>query len=133
MVKEKSKNERLAIKVRKLDKLAYSLERDPENEFSYDLRAKESLLIKPFEQKRVDIGLAIELPKGYIGLIRDRAGITTQMALHVVAGTVGPSCKGQIEVFVINYGENEVKIEKGMRIAQIVLVSVCAFDIKEIK
>ena len=98
-----------------------------------DLRANEAVNIKPFEQKNVKTGIAIEIPEGHVGLIRDRAGIITKMGIHTAAGTFDPAYRGEVSVILTNFGDDEVQIERGMRIAQLIILPVTKVKIKEVK
>jgi len=50
-----------------------------------DLKANESIVLKPLEQRTVRTGIAIKIPDGCVGLIRDRAGIVSKMNVHTAA------------------------------------------------
>ena len=104
-----------------------------DSDVGFDLRANETVSLAPFEQKTVRTGIAIEIPKGCVGLIRDRAGITTKMNVHTAAGTFDPSYRGEVSVVLINFGEESVEVEKGMRIAQMIIIPVVKVKIKEVK
>jgi len=103
------------------------------SDVGFDLRANETVSLAPFEQKTVRTGIAIEIPKGCVGLIRDRAGITTKMNVHTAAGTFDPSYRGEVSIVLINFGEETVEVEKGMRIAQMIIIPVVKVKIKEVK
>jgi dUTP pyrophosphatase len=103
-----------------------------ESDVGIDLRANESANLKPLEQKSVRTGIAIHIPEGHVGLIRDRAGIVTKMNVHTVAGTFDPAYRGEISVVLVNFGDDEVEIEKGMRIAQIIILPITRVEIKEV-
>ena len=98
-----------------------------------DLRAEEAVSLAPYEQKAVKTGIALEIPEGHVGLIRDRAGIITKMGIHTAAGTFDPAYRGEISVVLINFGEESVSVEPGMRIAQIIIIPVTKVKIKEVK
>ncbi len=98
-----------------------------------DLRANETISLAPFEQKTVRTGIAIQIPEGCVGLIRDRAGITTKMNVHTAAGTFDPAYRGEISIVLINFGEESVEIEKGMRVAQLIILPVVKVKVQEVK
>lgn len=103
------------------------------SDVGFDLRANETVTLAPFEQKTVRTGLAIQIPDGCVGLIRDRAGITTKMNVHTAAGTFDPAYRGEVSIVLINFGEETVQIEKGMRIAQMIIIPVVRVKINEVK
>src|SRR3989338_6646315 len=98
-----------------------------------DLRAAEAATLAPYEQKAVRTGIAIEIPEGHVGLIRDRAGIITKMGIHTAAGTFDPAYRGEVSVVLINFGEESVSVEPGMRIAQMIIIPVTKVQIKQVK
>lgn len=104
-----------------------------ESDVGLDLRANESVSLAPYEQKTVHTGLAIQIPDGHVGLIRDRAGIVTKMGVHTAAGTFDPAYRGEISVVLVNFGEEKVMIEKGMRIAQLIILPITKVKIQEVK
>ncbi|HLD37779.1 MAG TPA: dUTP diphosphatase [Candidatus Nanoarchaeia archaeon] len=120
----------------KLKKLFAGIE-TPEYAFptdvGFDLRAAEAATLAPYEQKAVRTGIAVEIPEGHVGLIRDRAGIITKMNVHTAAGTFDPAYRGEVSVVLINFGEESVSVEPGMRIAQMIIIPVTRVQIKEVK
>lgn len=96
-----------------------------------DLKANETVLLKPLEQKAVKTGMAIKIPDNSVGLIRDRAGIVSKMNVHTAAGTFDPAYRGEVSVVLINFSDDDVEIEKGMRIAQLVIMPVIKVKVKK--
>ena len=99
----------------------------------FDLKAIENVSLFPFEQKKIRTGIAIEVPKGYVGIVRDRAGIVQKINVHSVAGTFDSGFRGEISIMLVNMNDKTVEIEKGMRIAQIILVPIVRAKIVEVK
>jgi len=124
---------KLLLKVKKLAKDVELPEYSLETDVGFDIRANENVSLQPYEQKTIKTGIALEIPDGYVGLIRDRAGIVTKMGVHTSAGTFDPAYRGEISIVVINFGDEEVEIEKGMRVAQMIIIPVTKVDIKEVK
>ncbi|MCX6749989.1 MAG: dUTP diphosphatase [Candidatus Pacearchaeota archaeon] len=106
----------------------YALETDA----GFDLKAFENVSIYPFEQKKVRTGIVIEIPKGYVGIVRDRAGIVQKMNVHTVAGTFDSGFRGEVSIILVNMNDKTVEIEKGMRIAQIILIPIVKAKIVEV-
>lgn len=99
----------------------------------FDLRAITSQKLLPGEQKEFKTGLIFEIPKGYVGLVRDRAGIISKMGVHTCAGTFDPGFRGEITIFLVNMSEETQFVDEGMRIAQIILLPVVKPKIVEVK
>ena len=121
------------LKVKKLDEKAILPEYSYESDVCLDIRALETTNIKSMEQVELRTGLALEIPQGHIGLIRDRVGIVTKIGCHTVAGTFNPSYREEVTIFLINYGMDEIQIEAGMKIAQILIVPTIKLEIEEVK
>lgn len=90
-----------------------------------DLRSAEALEIYPGEQKLVDCGVAVKIPKNYAGFIFNRSsqgkrGITIP---HSV-GVIDSDYRGNIKVILRNLSEDPYRIEKGDRIAQLVIMPI---------
>jgi dUTP pyrophosphatase len=121
------------IKVKKLDKEASLPEYALDSDVCFDIRANKNTVIRSMEQKEISTGLAIEIPKGYVGLVRDRIGIVTKLGCHVIAGTFDSSYREEVTIVMINFGVDEIEIEEGMKIAQILIMPVNKMKIKEVK
>ncbi|MFA5992951.1 MAG: dUTP diphosphatase [Candidatus Pacearchaeota archaeon] len=121
------------LKVKRLTKNAELPEYALDCDVAFDLRANELVTLESMEQKEIKTGIAIEIPKGYIGLVRDRAGIVTKMGLHAVAGTFDSSYRGEVTIIMINFSMDAVDIEPEMRIAQMILVPINKLEIQEVK
>ena len=132
-VKKEDKKTGIVLNFLKLSKNVESPEYALESDVGFDLKAIENVSLFPFEQKEVRTGIAIEVPKGYVGLIRDRAGIVQKMNVHTVAGTFDSGFRGEISIILVNMNDKTVEIEKGMRVAQIILIPVSKAKLVEVK
>ncbi len=90
-----------------------------------DLRAhiKEPILLKSLERTVVKTGLFIELPKGYEAQVRPRSGLASKKGITVLnaPGTIDADYRGEIGVILVNLSQDDFIIEKGERIAQLVI------------
>ncbi len=93
-----------------------------------DLRAciDEPWTLAPGERKLVPTGLKMAIPSGYEGQVRPRSGLAIKKGLSVVnaPGTIDADYRGDVMVILINLGQEEVVIERGERIAQLVIAPV---------
>ena len=87
-----------------------------------------TLVIKPSQRKIVPTGISIALPEGYEAQERPRSGLAIKNGISVLntPGTIDSDYRGEIGVILINFGNNTFKIERGMRIAQMVVSPVVA-------
>ncbi len=90
-----------------------------------DLRANlaQPLTLKPLERKLIPTGLFIELPVGYEAQVRSRSGLALKKGITVLnsPGTVDADYRGEIGVILINLSAEELVIENGERVAQLVI------------
>ena len=86
-----------------------------------DLRAVEHAVLKVGVAQAVPTGIAIELPSGYEAQVRPRSGMALKHSVTVNFGTIDPGYRGEIRVIMFNLGTNDYVIEKGDRIAQLIV------------
>jgi dUTP pyrophosphatase len=93
----------------------------PEEDAGMDLRALEHVVLSPGVALGVPTGIAIELPAGYEAQVRPRSGMALKHSVTVNFGTIDPGYRGEIRVVMFNLGRADYVIEKGDRIAQLVI------------
>ena len=71
------------------------------------------------------------IPVGNVGLIWDRSGLASKNSIHALAGVVDSCYRGEIGIVLINLGKEDFKVEKGMRIAQMLIQPVVNANILE--
>ena len=90
-----------------------------------DLRAnlEESIVLKPFQRLVVKTGLFISLQQGYEAQIRPRSGLALKKGITVLnsPGTIDADYRGEIGVILINLSGSDFEINKGDRIAQMII------------
>ena len=131
--KKKKVRPEVTLNFLKISKSAEAPEYALDTDAGFDLKALESVTIFPFDQKKVSTGIAIEVPEGYVGIVRDRAGIVQKMNVHTVAGTFDSGFREEVSIMLVNMNDKTIEIEKGMRIAQIILVPIVKAKITEVK
>ena len=91
-----------------------------------DLTAAEGTVIAPGERSLVGTGLAVAIPDGHAGLVMPRSGLAIREGVTVVnaPGLIDAGYRGEVKVALINHGTEEFVVERGDRIAQLVIVAV---------
>ncbi|MBA3726554.1 MAG: dUTP diphosphatase [Armatimonadetes bacterium] len=91
-----------------------------------DLKANESCRLEPGERKAVATGLRVAIPPGYEGQIRPRSGLALRHGLSIpnAPGTIDADYRGEVKVILINLGSEPVAVNRGDRIAQLVICPV---------
>jgi dUTP pyrophosphatase len=92
-----------------------------EEDAGMDLRALERTILSPGLAQGVPTGIAIELPPGYEAQVRPRSGMALKHSVTVNFGTIDPGYRGEIRVVMFNLGTTDYVIEKGDRIAQLIV------------
>ena len=85
------------------------------------------ILLAKGQYQMVPTGIAIQLPAGYEAQVRPRSGLAAKHGLTVLnsPGTIDADYRGELQVILINLGEKDFLIERGMRIAQLIIAPVC--------
>lgn len=102
-----------------------------------DLRAAvaegEPMLLQPGRRALVPTGLILEIPDGFEGQVRPRSGLALKHGVTCLntPGTIDSDYRGEVKVLLINLGEEEFLVTRGMRIAQLVLAPVNRLQVEE--
>lgn len=88
-----------------------------------DLHSIEAAVLQPGERKLFGTGLTISLPEGFEAQIRSRSGLAYKHGVAVLnsPGTIDSDYTGELKVLLINHGDSSFSVEKGDRIAQLVV------------
>lgn len=91
-----------------------------------DLRAnlEEPLVLKSLDRALVPTGIFVEIPEGFEGQVRARSGLALKKGLSLPngIGTIDSDYRGELKVIVINLGREDIIINDGDRIAQLVIM-----------
>ena len=90
-----------------------------------DLYSIDNVFIHGGTQKLVHTGIALEIPAGYIGLVRPRSGLATKLGIGMnSSGVIDSGYRGEIGVTLINHSGLTHEVKVGDRIAQILFIPV---------
>ncbi len=101
-----------------------------------DLRAAvpedRPLILLPGRRAAVPTGLVLEIPQGFEGQVRPRSGLALRHGITCLntPGTVDSDYRGEVKVILVNLGDEDFAVERGMRIAQLVLAPVSRLDVE---
>lgn len=98
------------------------------------LPADAPLDLAPGGRALVPCGIAIALPEGFEAQVRPRSGLAAKYGLTVLnsPGTIDADYRGEIQVILVNLGDESVAITRGMRIAQMVVATVARAQFIEV-
>jgi len=82
------------------------------------------------EVKPIPTGIKLAVPEGHVGLIWDKSGISLK-GVHRLAGVIDSGYRGEVRVVMVNLGDEPFVIEKGMKIAQLLIQPVVELDVIE--
>lgn len=100
-----------------------------------DLAANEAVTLRSGQRAAVRTGLAVAIPDGWVGLVHPRSGLALRQGITVAnaPGTVDAGYRGELQVLLVNLGDELVSIAPGDRIAQLVLQRVGEARIVEVE
>tara|TARA_B100001179_G_scaffold232858_1_gene227556 strand:+ start:577 stop:1029 length:453 start_codon:yes stop_codon:yes gene_type:complete len=102
-----------------------------------DLRAavEEPIIIGNGERVMIPTGLKMEIPAGYEGQVRTRSGLAATRGLVVLnsPGTLDADYRGEVKVILMNLGSEPLTINRGERVAQLVIAPVARVVISEVE
>lgn len=83
----------------------------------------EPVTLAPGERKLIPTGIAIQMPSGYEAQIRPRSGLAIKNGITVLntPGTIDADYRGEIMVILVNLSDQDFTIERGMRVAQMII------------
>ena len=95
----------------------------------------EPMTMAPGSVVLVPTGLAMEMPKGFEAQIRPRSGLAVKHGIGIVnaPGTIDSDYRGEVKVALINFGAEPFVIERGERIAQMIITRVWQADVVEVE
>jgi dUTP pyrophosphatase len=93
------------------------------------------LVLAPGERILVPTAFAMALPPGYEAQIRPRSGLAAKHGITVAnaPGTIDADYRGEVKVILVNLGQEDFAINRGERIAQMVVAAVTSFEIEEVE
>jgi len=104
----------------------------PGEDAGLDLYAMESYELKPGERKIFNCGFALEFPAGYAAIVKDKSSLPKIAGLHTMGGVFDSGYRGEYNVQLINFGAETYKIEKGQKIAQLIIYPVAFAELEEV-
>ena len=102
-----------------------------------DLRAavSEPVVLAPLQRAAIPTGLKMAIPKGFEGQVRPRSGLAFRNGIGIPnsPGTIDADYRGEIKVLLINLGDSDFCVERGMRIAQLIIAPVVQVSLQEVR
>jgi dUTP pyrophosphatase len=86
-----------------------------------DLYSSKTITVKPQARTAVPTGIALNLPKGTVGLVWDRSSVAKHLGLTTIGGVIDAGYHGELMVLIANVTDKPVTIPKGNRVAQLIV------------
>jgi dUTP pyrophosphatase len=116
----------------------------PDNPLAYasegssgmDIRAwpDEPITLEAGEIRLIPTGIAVSIPEGFEAQVRPRSGLALKNGLGILnaPGTIDSDYRGEIGIILINWGKDSFTVNRGDRIAQMVIARVCRAELLEV-
>ena len=90
--------------------------------------------LRPGEIKLIPCGFSMAIPPGYEAQIRPRSGLAVKHGITLIntPGTIDADYRGEVSVPLVNHGPADFTVERGMRIAQMIIAPLPAVEIMEV-
>ena len=122
----------MEIKVKKLVPEAVLPSYAHVDDAGMDLFCLEKVVLTPGQRAQMRTGIALEIPKGYVGLIWDKSGLAQKYGLKTLGGVVDSTYRGEIMVGVVNLDSKPYTFEAGHKIAQILIQKIEKVNIVDV-
>lgn len=107
-----------------------------EDSAGFDLAAAVAgvTVLQPGEIRMIPCGFAIAVPRGYEAQVRPRSGLASKHGITMInsPGTIDSDYRGEVHVPLINHGKSPFTVERGMRIAQMLILPVPPVKLLEV-
>ncbi len=148
------------LQVKLLSKDARMPERNHKTDAGYDIFSAETVVLEPQEKAVIKTDVAVSIPEGYVGLLTSRSGVSSKTHLVIETGKIDAGYHGDLGINIKNDHEDDkmqtiflrdidnekifekerhlyklgsYRIEKGERIAQLVIVPIFTPELKQVK
>ncbi len=123
---------KITLKIKKLAEDAEVPFYAHDGDAGLDLYAIQDVTVVPGARVMVPTGIAMAIPKGYVGLVWDKSGLSMRNGLKTLGGVIDSGYRGEIMVGIANISNEEYTIEKGHKVAQLLIQKVEHAEIEEV-
>ncbi|MFH1326266.1 MAG: dUTP diphosphatase [Candidatus Falkowbacteria bacterium] len=111
------------LKIKKTDSEAKLLTRAHVNDAGLDIYANDYYTLHENERAIISTGIQMAIPKGCVGLVWDKSGIAAS-GLHTMGGVIDSGYRGELKILVVNLSQDIYNIQKGQKIAQLLIQKI---------
>ena len=124
---------KMTLKIKYLHPGAFLPKYLRQGDASMDLYANENNILQPHQRALISTGIAMAIPTGHVGLIWDRSGMAANHGIKSMGGVIDCNYRGEVKVILHNLTDQPFNVEKGMRIAQMLIQKVEQKEILEVE
>jgi len=122
----------MVIKIKRLTESAKLPTYAKEGDAGMDFYADESLVLAPGDRRGISTGISKQIPTGYVGLIWDKSGVAFKGGLKTMGGVLDSGYRGEIKIILHNLSTESYSIEKGNKVAQMLIQAVEQRELVEV-
>jgi len=119
------------LRIKKLHRYALLPVKKP-GDAGYDIYSCEEAIIQPRTRELIRTGIASDFPGNYVARICDRSGMAAKEGLHVMAGVIDASYRGEWKILLYNSTDQQKVLDAQTRIAQVLFYVVADFLVMEV-
>ncbi|MBT5022212.1 dUTP diphosphatase [Candidatus Woesearchaeota archaeon] len=121
------------VKIQKINSDIQHLSYAKEGDAGLDLRSAEEKTIKAGDKEIIKTGIKMAIPQGFVGLIWDRSGMAAKHSIKSMGGVIDSGYRGEVGVILHNLGKTDFKVEKNMRVAQMLFQPVHSATLEHVE
>lgn len=114
-----------------LDNGAYMPVRAHKDDAGLDLRSPDTFIVKAGKSLKIDSGVHVEIPAGYVGFLKSKSGLNVKYGI-TSTGVIDAGYTGSIVVKLYNNGNDDVLFERGDKITQLVILPIVCPDLVQV-
>ena len=114
-----------------LDNGAYMPVRAHKDDAGLDLRSPDTFIVKAGKSLKIDSGVHVEIPAGYVGFLKAKSGLNVKYGI-TCTGVIDAGYTGSIVVKLYNNGSDDVLFERGDKITQLVILPIFCPDLVQV-
>ncbi|UCE39746.1 MAG: dUTP diphosphatase [Candidatus Aminicenantes bacterium] len=120
----------MELKAKKINKDAKLPQYGHKGDAGLDLFSSTNFVLAEGQVEAIPTGIKIAVPEGYVGLIWDKSGVSLK-GVHRLAGVIDSGYRGEVKVVMINLSNEPYVIDRGMKIAQMLVQPITIVDVVE--
>jgi dUTP pyrophosphatase len=122
----------MQLKFKKLHKDAKIPSYAYKGDAGMDLYVPEVTMIKVGERKTIPLGISMEIPEGYVGLMFDKSSLSHKHGLKTYGNVIDSGYRGEIHVGIMNHSDKDYELKTGDKIIQMLIMPVFQVEILEV-